>query len=69
MIRYILAFLMPPIAVLMCFKPYQFILCTFLTVTTYWGGAIHAIIVVYLYQVKKQEQKEKLDKVLNTNTN
>lgn len=44
--RYILAILLPPIAVLLCGKPVQFVLSLVLTLCFWLPGAIHAILVV-----------------------
>jgi uncharacterized membrane protein YqaE (UPF0057 family) len=44
--RYLLAIILPPVAVLLCGKPVQFILNIFLTMLFWVPGAIHAILVV-----------------------
>lgn len=44
--RYLLAIIMPPIAVLLCGKPVQFILNILLTLLFWIPGVIHAILVV-----------------------
>ena len=43
---YILALIFPPAAVIMCGKPFQFILNIFLTLLFYLPGEIHALCVV-----------------------
>lgn len=44
--RYFLAIILPPLAVLLCGKPIQFILNIFLTLLGWIPGVIHAILVV-----------------------
>lgn len=44
--RYLLAIILPPLAVLLCGKPVQFFLNIFLTLLFWIPGAIHAILVV-----------------------
>ena len=46
MMRYLLALLLPPIAVLLCGKPLQAVLNLFLTLCFWAPGAIHACLVV-----------------------
>jgi uncharacterized membrane protein YqaE (UPF0057 family) len=52
-VRYILAVLLPPLAVLMCGKPFQFILNIFLTLLLWLPGTIHAILVVNAWEHKR----------------
>lgn len=47
--RYFLAILLPPVAVLLCGKPFQFILSVILTLLFWIPGMIHAILVVHEY--------------------
>jgi len=47
--RYLLAILLPPLAVLSCGKPVQFLLNLVLTLCLWVPGAIHAILVVHAY--------------------
>lgn len=44
--RYLLAIILPPVAVLLCGKPFQFLLNIVLTLCFWLPGAIHAILVV-----------------------
>ncbi len=44
--RYLLAIIFPPVAVLLCGKPVQFVLNIFLTLLFWIPGAIHAVLVV-----------------------
>ncbi len=55
--RYLLAIVFPPLAVLFCGKPVQFLLNIILTILCYFPGAIHAILVVSSYQADKRNQK------------
>ena len=52
--RYLLAIVLPPIAVLFCGKPVQAMLNVVLTVLGYFPGMIHAILVVSSYQADKR---------------
>lgn len=45
--RYLLALILPPVAVLLCGKPVQAILNVFLSFCFYFPGAIHAVFVVH----------------------
>ena len=47
--RYLLAILCPPLAVLSCGKPVQFLLNCILTLLMYLPGLVHAILVVNNY--------------------
>lgn len=47
--RYFLAILLPPLAVLLCGKPFQFLLNIVLTLLGWIPGVIHAILVVNDY--------------------
>lgn len=44
--RYLLAILLPPVAVLLCGKPLQALLNLILTLFLWLPGAVHAILVV-----------------------
>jgi uncharacterized membrane protein YqaE (UPF0057 family) len=48
--RYFLAILLPPVAVLLCGKPFQFLLNIVLTLLGWVPGIIHAILVVNSHQ-------------------
>ena len=45
--RYLLAILLPPLAVLLCGKPFQFLLNVCLTLCLWIPGMLHAILVVH----------------------
>lgn len=52
---YLLALLLPPVAVLIAGKPVQALLNVLLTVVTLWiGGVIHAFMVVNNYYADKR---------------
>lgn len=55
--RYLLAIVLPPVAVLMCGKPMQAVLNLFLTFLLWVPGAIHAILVVSSYQADKRNER------------
>jgi uncharacterized membrane protein YqaE (UPF0057 family) len=55
--RYVLAIILPPLAVLLCGKPIQFILNIFLTLLGWIPGVIHAILVVNSHLADKRTQK------------
>ncbi len=55
--RYFLAILLPPLAVLLCGKPIQFILNIFLTLLGWIPGVIHAILVVNGHLADKRTGK------------
>ena len=44
--RYLIAILLPPLAVLLCGKPFQALLNIFLTLLFWIPGMIHALLVV-----------------------
>ena len=44
--RYLLALILPPLAVLLCGKPIQFVLNIFLCLLFWIPGVVHAILVV-----------------------
>jgi len=55
--RYLLAIILPPLAVLLCGKPIQFLFNIILTLFFWIPGAIHAILVVNSYLADKRTQK------------
>ena len=55
--RYFLAILLPPLAVLLCGKPVQFILNILLTVLGWIPGVVHAILVVHTHLADKRTDK------------
>lgn len=59
--RYLLAILVPPIAVLFCGKPFQAILSVLLTICFWVPGIIHALLVVSSHlQDKRFESMRRL---------
>ena len=54
--RYLFAILLPPVAVLMCGKPAQFLLSIVLTLCLWVPGIIHAILVVSSYQADQRNK-------------
>ena len=55
--RYLLAILLPPIAVFLCGKPIQGILNIILTLCLYVPGQIHALFVVHSHLADKRADK------------
>ncbi len=55
--RYFLAIVLPPLAVLLCGKPIQFILNIFLTLLFWIPGVIHALLVVHSHLADKRTEK------------
>jgi uncharacterized membrane protein YqaE (UPF0057 family) len=55
--RYFLAIILPPVAVLLCGKPVQFVLNIFLTLLFWIPGVIHAILVVNSHLADKRADK------------
>lgn len=55
--RYFLAIILPPLAVLLCGKPVQFLLNLVLTLCFYVPGMIHAILVVNDHMSNKRNEK------------
>ena len=56
-LRYFLAIVLPPIAVLLCGKPIQFVLNCFLTIYLLIPGLIHALMVVSSHNADKRTNK------------
>jgi uncharacterized membrane protein YqaE (UPF0057 family) len=54
---YLLAILLPPVAVLFCGKPIQFILNIILTLCFYLPGMIHAVLVVNNHLADKRAER------------
>jgi uncharacterized membrane protein YqaE (UPF0057 family) len=54
---YLLAILLPPVAVLFCGKPVQFVLNIILTLCFYLPGMIHAILVVNNHLADKRAER------------
>jgi uncharacterized membrane protein YqaE (UPF0057 family) len=55
--RYLLAIVIPPLAVLSCGKPVQFVLNILLTLVFWIPGAIHAILVVNSHLADKRTER------------
>ena len=55
--RYFLAIVLPPLAVLLCGKPIQFVLNIFLTLLLWIPGVIHAILVVNSHLADKRTDR------------
>jgi uncharacterized membrane protein YqaE (UPF0057 family) len=54
---YILAILLPPLAVLLCGKPIQALINLVLTVAFYFPGMIHALFIANNYYAEKRQEK------------
>lgn len=54
---YLLAILLPPVAVLLCGKPIQFVLNVVLTLMFWVPGAIHAVLVVNSHHADQRNQR------------
>ena len=55
--KYLLAILLPPVAVLLCGKPMQALLSVLLTLCLWVPGIIHAILVVNSHNADKRNEK------------
>ncbi len=55
--RYLLAIVLPPLAVLVCGKPVQFLLNVLLTLCFWVPGMVHAILVVHDHLEDKRADK------------
>lgn len=55
--KYLLAILLPPVAVLLCRKPVQALLNVLLTLCLWVPGIIHAILVVNSHNADKRNEK------------
>jgi uncharacterized membrane protein YqaE (UPF0057 family) len=55
--RYLLAFLFPPAAVLLCGKPIQAIFNVVLTMLIYVPGVIHALMVIHGSEADQRQKK------------
>ncbi|MEY2633398.1 MAG: hypothetical protein RIR00_2052 [Pseudomonadota bacterium] len=55
--RYLLAIIAPPLAVLFCGKPFSFILNILLTICFWIPGMIHALCVVSSHKADKRNDK------------
>ena len=55
--RYLLAILLPPVAVLLWGKPFQAILSIFLTLAFWIPGVVHALFVVHSHLADKRNRE------------
>ena len=55
--RFLLAIVLPPVAVLLCGKPFQAILNLFLTLCFWLPGAVHALFVVNAHLADKRAKR------------
>ncbi len=55
--RYFLAIVLPPVAVLLCGKPIQAVLNLLLTLCLWAPGAVHALIVVADHKAEKRTRR------------
>ena len=55
--RYFLAIILPPVAVLLCGKPLQFVLNIILTILGWIPGVIHALFVVHSHLADKRTDR------------
>jgi uncharacterized membrane protein YqaE (UPF0057 family) len=63
--RFLLAIIFPPVAVLLCGKPIQALLNVLLSLLFYFPGMIHALVVVNSHKADKRN--DKLIKAINQN--
>ena len=54
---YLVALLLPPLAVLLCGKPFQAILNIVLTLLGWIPGAVHAVLVVHNHYADKRAKR------------
>jgi len=55
--RYLLAILLPPVAVLLCGRPFTALLNLFLTLLLWIPGLIHALVIVADYNANKRTDR------------
>ena len=55
--RYLLAIVLPPLAVFLCGKPVQGILSIFLTLAFWVPGVVHALFVVHSHLADKRNKE------------
>ncbi|MGB1685453.1 MAG: YqaE/Pmp3 family membrane protein [Pseudomonadales bacterium] len=55
--RYLLAILLPPVAVFLCGKPIQGIISIFLTLLFWIPGVVHALFVVHGHLADKRTER------------
>jgi uncharacterized membrane protein YqaE (UPF0057 family) len=54
---YLVAILLPPLAVLLCGKPWQALLNILLTLLIWFPGMIHALLVVHNYYADQRTER------------
>lgn len=54
---YLTAILLPPVAVLLCGKPFQALLNCLLTLCFYVPGLLHAVLVVHSYKADRRQRE------------
>jgi uncharacterized membrane protein YqaE (UPF0057 family) len=54
---YLVAILLPPLAVLLCGKPFQSIINVILTIAFYLPGQIHAVLVVHNHYADRRTER------------
>jgi len=55
--RYLLAILLPPVAVLLCGRPFTALVNLFLTLLLWIPGMIHALVIVADYNANKRTDR------------
>ena len=55
--RYVLAILLPPLAVLSCGKPFQAIVNLVLTLLLWVPGVVHALLVVHEFHADRRAER------------
>ena len=55
--RYLLAIILPPVAVFLCGKPIQGVLNIFLTLAFWIPGVVHALFVVHTHLADKRNKE------------
>jgi len=55
--RFFLALVLPPVAVLLCGKPFQAVLNVFLTLFFWFPGAVHACLVVNAHLADRRAER------------
>jgi len=55
--KFLLAIILPPLAVLLCGKPIQFLLNILLTLFFWIPGSIHAVLIVQEHNANKRHEK------------
>lgn len=55
--RYLLAILLPPVAVLLCGKPFQALINLVLTLMFWVPGAVHAVLVVNQHEEDQRAER------------